>query len=603
MGTFESWRRAYGALKDSTTVGLAKVGSDFKDLDIAIVRATNHDECPPKDLHVRGFEFNSYECVRHYRCNIFCCTTSRRRILHSYTFQEIDEDEELDRNVFFMFYFHVSRLRFMLRNSVFGFRSFNLQVAVKTLMVFHRILREGDPSFREELLVYSRRRHIFRIQDFRDDSSQLAWDCSSWIRTYATFLEERLECYRVVGFDIETERLTTAPGIGKGTNCKPQAYGRTRLMDVDELLEQLPAMQQLLFRLIACQPEGAAYHNHLIQHAWALVIKESLKIYSVINDGITRLVESFFDMAKDEAIASLNIYKRYGRQPPPSFLETMEEYVKGISVSNKKLERTRDVVEERPDPRVSIEPAAREFQEVEKKEILQDQEPEHKRVQKVEEEVQPLITIDDDPGLDEANSKAIEIEDCDASRLALTILQPGTTSSPWIETEKTLGWDLALVTTTSNPNNTSPISQGGGFDKLLLYSLYEDDMTKKQIQSQHTPSYNHGYQYGMQHESFHHHPPPPQQDPLLVSHGMVLQTTNVPMVMMQQQEYTMSQLQLPYQQHCQNQYHQQQQQQNMFVSYNNQQSSNQYAQPSMWDSRSDTFGDTINQPQGNCGLI
>lgn len=44
---------------------------------------------------------------------------------------------------------------------------------MKTLMVFHRILREGDPSFREELLIHSRRRHIFQIQDFRDDSSQL----------------------------------------------------------------------------------------------------------------------------------------------------------------------------------------------------------------------------------------------------------------------------------------------------------------------------------------------------------------------------------------------------------------------------------------------
>ena len=30
MGTFQSFRKAYGALKDSTTVGLAKVNSEFK---------------------------------------------------------------------------------------------------------------------------------------------------------------------------------------------------------------------------------------------------------------------------------------------------------------------------------------------------------------------------------------------------------------------------------------------------------------------------------------------------------------------------------------------------------------------------------------------
>ena len=34
-----------------------------------------------------------------------------------------------------------------------------------------------------------------------------AWDCSAWVRTYALFLEERLECFRVLTYDIEAERL------------------------------------------------------------------------------------------------------------------------------------------------------------------------------------------------------------------------------------------------------------------------------------------------------------------------------------------------------------------------------------------------------------
>lgn len=34
-----------------------------------------------------------------------------------------------------------------------------------------------------------------------------AWDCSAWVRTYALFLEERLECFRVLKYDIESERL------------------------------------------------------------------------------------------------------------------------------------------------------------------------------------------------------------------------------------------------------------------------------------------------------------------------------------------------------------------------------------------------------------
>ncbi|XP_073116155.1 uncharacterized protein [Elaeis guineensis] len=53
MATLQSLRKAYGALKDSTTVGLANLNSDFKDLDVAIVKATNHVECPPKERHLR----------------------------------------------------------------------------------------------------------------------------------------------------------------------------------------------------------------------------------------------------------------------------------------------------------------------------------------------------------------------------------------------------------------------------------------------------------------------------------------------------------------------------------------------------------------------
>lgn len=49
----------------------------------------------------------------------------------------------------------------------------DLQVALKTLIVIHRTLREGDPSFREELVNYSARAHILQISNFKDDSSPL----------------------------------------------------------------------------------------------------------------------------------------------------------------------------------------------------------------------------------------------------------------------------------------------------------------------------------------------------------------------------------------------------------------------------------------------
>ena len=55
----------------------------------------------------------------------------------------------------------------------FNGRNHYVQVAIKTLIVIHRTLREADPTFREELLNYSHRGHILQISNFKDDSSPL----------------------------------------------------------------------------------------------------------------------------------------------------------------------------------------------------------------------------------------------------------------------------------------------------------------------------------------------------------------------------------------------------------------------------------------------
>lgn len=37
-----------------------------------------------------------------------------------------------------------------------------------------------------------------------------AWDYSAWVRVYALFLEERLECFRVLKYDVEAERSSVS---------------------------------------------------------------------------------------------------------------------------------------------------------------------------------------------------------------------------------------------------------------------------------------------------------------------------------------------------------------------------------------------------------
>ncbi|KAJ7518641.1 hypothetical protein O6H91_20G001600 [Diphasiastrum complanatum] len=302
--TQQSLRKALGAIKDTTTLSLAKVNSEYKDLDIAVVKATNHVECPPKEKHVRAL-FLATSASRPRADVAYCINALARRIAKTH----------------------------------------NWTVALKSLMVIHRILREGDPTFREELINYSHNRaHVLNLSNFKDDSNPNAWDYSAWVRTYALFLEERLECFRVLKYDVESERST--------------GHSQTRELDTIELLEQLPTLQQLLHRLMGCEPEGAAISNYVIQQALGLVFKESFKLYRAINDGIINLVDKFFEMQRHDALKALDIYKRASQQaerlsqfyevckgldvarsfqfptleqPPQSFLSTMEDYVKDAS--------------------------------------------------------------------------------------------------------------------------------------------------------------------------------------------------------------------------------------------------------------------------------
>ncbi|TYG74981.1 hypothetical protein ES288_D04G227700v1 [Gossypium darwinii] len=457
MGTLQTWRKAYGALKDTTKVGLAHVNSDFADLDVAIVKATNHVECPPKERHLRKI-FVATSMFRPRADVAYCIHALSRRLA----------------------------------------KTRNWTVALKTLIVIHRALREGDPTFREELLNFSQRAGILQISNFKDDSSPIAWDCSAWVRTYALFLEERLECYGILKYDIEAERLPR-PVLGQDKD-----YSRTTELDNEELLEQLPALQQLLYRLIGCLPEGAAVANYVIQYALALVLKESFKIYCAINAGIINLVDKFFEMPRHEAVKALDIYRRAGqqanslsdfyevckglelarnfqfpvlREPPQSFLATMEEYIREaprvVTVPMESLllltyrpdegpsEYTRPSNDE-PEPTVPVDGVV------------------VSTVETAPPPPQTNIDTGDLLGLSYSAPDAFAIEQINTLALAIVPIDSGTapTYSSGAGQPKDFdptGWELALVTTPSTDISAAAERQlAGGLDSLTFNSLYDE---------------------------------------------------------------------------------------------------------------------------------
>ncbi|KAJ4881338.1 putative clathrin assembly protein [Raphanus sativus] len=472
-GSQSSLRRYLGAIKDTTTVSLAKVNSGYKELDIAIVKATNHVERPSKERYIRAI-FMAISATRPRADVAYCIHALARRLSKTH----------------------------------------NWAVALKTLIVIHRALREVDQTFHEEVINYSRSRtHMLNMSHFKDDSSPNAWVYSAWVRFYALFLEERLECFRVLKYDVEIDPP------------------RTKELDTPDLLEQLPALQELLFRVLDCQPEGAAVQNHIIQLALSMVVTESTKIYQALTDGIDNLVDKFFEMQRNDALKALDMYRRavkqverlsefyevcksvyVGRgdrfvkieQPPTSFLQAMEEYVKEAPLAAgakkeqvmEKLAAPKEIlaieyekppkeVEEKPE---SPEPPVKAEAEAEKP---------------VPVEKQPDLLSMDDPApvvsqLEEKNALALAI-------VPVSVEQPVSTTD--FTNGNSSGWELALVTAPSSNEVAAANSKlAGGLDKLTLDSLYEDAIRVSQQQNRsHNPweQQHHPVQNGpMMHQPF-----------------------------------------------------------------------------------------------------
>ncbi|MFS8005574.1 hypothetical protein Hanom_Chr13g01238941 [Helianthus anomalus] len=85
---------------------------------------------------------------------------------------------------------------------------------LKFMAAVLRALREGDPAFTEEL-------RVLQLATFKDDSSPIGYLC---------------EC-----------------------------YSGTRDLDSEKLLEQLPSLQQLLYRLMACKVRFNHYSVHFLK--------------------------------------------------------------------------------------------------------------------------------------------------------------------------------------------------------------------------------------------------------------------------------------------------------------------------------------------------
>ncbi|KAL3513700.1 hypothetical protein ACH5RR_026417 [Cinchona calisaya] len=252
-------KKAIGAVKDQTSISLAKVASNTtSNLEVAVLKATTHDDIPIEDRYV-------YEVLQLVSSNKAYAAACARALGK-----------------------RIGRTR-------------NWIVALKSLMLVLRIFQDGDPYFpREVLHAMKRGARILNLSSFRDDSNSSPWDFTAFVRTFALYLDERLDCFLTGKLQRRyTHKVREASGHRNRRANEP-----VRDMKPTMLLDRISYWQRLLERAIATRPTGAAKTNRLVQICLCAVVQESFDLYKDISDGLGLLLDSFFHLHYQNCVSA-----------------------------------------------------------------------------------------------------------------------------------------------------------------------------------------------------------------------------------------------------------------------------------------------------------
>lgn len=485
-------RNAIGLLKDQTSISIARVASvGTPDLEVAIVKATSHEEVPPEERYVQAvLHLTSFS--RAY-VNACVCNIARRLS-----------------------------------------KTHNWVVAIKALILAHRLLRDGDAAFEKELML-SRKQgmRVLNVSDFCDESHSNGWDFSAFVHAYGLYLDSRLDCSSFGSFGAHSKPNRRASYQGSRykysdsvhhSDGDGSSYNDTEIkqsekeksksfkdMKLGELMETLPAFQRLLGGVLACRPTGPAKVNRLVSVALYAVIRESFVLYADLQDGLTIMHDAFFDMELEDCGRVLDMYFRAAKQMDElttfySFCKVLgvcktAEYPSVQVISKDLLAEMEDFVSDagrgnrrrrRPEPQPHS-PENESKEGINDTNVLSPPAEESPslapapEVHKVDAPTEPSSNVSTVlVNMEEPTISSEELGD----KLALALFagtttnieakweafpEHGTTGSSTMTLADggATGWELALIESESELAKPNGNSLAGGFDHLLLESLYE----------------------------------------------------------------------------------------------------------------------------------
>ncbi|XP_078792103.1 phosphatidylinositol-binding clathrin assembly protein isoform X11 [Oryzias latipes] len=198
-------------------------------------------------------------------------------------------------------------------------------VVFKALIATHHLMMYGNERFTQYL---ASRNTLFNLNNFLDKGALQGYDMSTFIRRYSRYLNEKAMSYRLVAVDF--------------TKMKRGIDGVMRTMNTEKLIKTLPIIQNQLDALLDFQANPNELTNGVINSAFMLLFKDSIRLFAAYNEGVINLLEKYFDMKKNQCKDALDIYKKFlyrmtklseflkVAEAPSSLLEALEQHLASL---------------------------------------------------------------------------------------------------------------------------------------------------------------------------------------------------------------------------------------------------------------------------------
>ncbi|KAK8694294.1 hypothetical protein V6N13_071848 [Hibiscus sabdariffa] len=244
-------KRAIGAVKDHTSISLAKVvNTNSASLEVAVLKATTHDQSP---IH------------EHYVDEILKTVSSNP------TFAGIAA-----RSI-------AKRLG----------KTKSRVVTLKCLMLVLRVFQDGDPYFPKEVL---------HAKILYHPTSSNPCDYTAFVKSFASYLEERLDCFLTGKLQ---RRFTFKDKQISHHRCRRVNQQPVRHMKPPMLLDRISYWQRLLDKAIATMPTGSAKTNRLVLVSFYAVVRETFDLYRDISNGLGLVLNGFFHLQHQSCVSAI----------------------------------------------------------------------------------------------------------------------------------------------------------------------------------------------------------------------------------------------------------------------------------------------------------